>query len=247
MSERDELLDIKQAAAFLSVSETSLRRWTNEGLLRCLRIGRRRERRFRRSDLLAFMEVQPARGTRGSSAAGDSAAASVGATGRGGHVCMLYSTTAGRTRLAVSFLAAGLSEGDQCYLISDPAMCEQIVGGLRRDHPELRAAIDEGGVALSGYATSVEAQLAFYAAEFASATKHGRRSLRVIGDAGYLASNVTFAELLEYEAKYDRLARQFDVTTACQYDVRRFTGGEVLAALRGHRDTLSRPAEALLE
>ena len=62
MSEADELLDIEQGAKFLNVSETSLRRWTNAGRLACLRVGRRRERRFRRSDLLAFMEDQPAGG-----------------------------------------------------------------------------------------------------------------------------------------------------------------------------------------
>lgn len=49
-----ELLDISEAAQFLNVSETSLRRWTNDGLLPCLRIGRRRERRFRRADLSGF-------------------------------------------------------------------------------------------------------------------------------------------------------------------------------------------------
>src|SRR5437879_12576237 len=47
MSDQDELLDIKQAAQFLKVSETSLRRWTNAGRLACLRVGRKRERRFR--------------------------------------------------------------------------------------------------------------------------------------------------------------------------------------------------------
>lgn len=61
MSDQEDLLDIKQAARFLQVSETSLRRWTNAGHLACLRLGRKRERRFRRADLLAFMEDQPAR------------------------------------------------------------------------------------------------------------------------------------------------------------------------------------------
>ena len=60
MSDSEPLLDIEQAARFLNVSETSLRRWTNDGRLACLRVGRRRERRFRRSDLLAFMENEPA-------------------------------------------------------------------------------------------------------------------------------------------------------------------------------------------
>ena len=51
-----ELLDIAQAAALLQVSEASLRRWTNRGRLPCLRIGGRRERRFRQADLMAFLE-----------------------------------------------------------------------------------------------------------------------------------------------------------------------------------------------
>jgi excisionase family DNA binding protein len=59
-SDPEDLLDIKQAARYLQVSETSLRRWTNGGQLACLRVGLRRERRFRRADLLAFMEYQPA-------------------------------------------------------------------------------------------------------------------------------------------------------------------------------------------
>jgi excisionase family DNA binding protein len=65
MSDPEDLLDIKQAARYLQVSETSLRRWTNGGQLACLRVGLRRERRFRRADLLAFMEYQPARNPTG--------------------------------------------------------------------------------------------------------------------------------------------------------------------------------------
>src|SRR5207245_1260423 len=52
----EQLLNIKQAAELLNVSEISLRRWTNEGRLACRRVGGRRERRFRRQDLLDFLE-----------------------------------------------------------------------------------------------------------------------------------------------------------------------------------------------
>src|SRR3989442_14772045 len=55
MTQQSELLDIAQAAAFLHVSQMSLRRWTNSGRLPCFRVGGRRERRFRRADLLAFL------------------------------------------------------------------------------------------------------------------------------------------------------------------------------------------------
>src|SRR5260221_8590690 len=55
MPEQQRFLTISEAAGFLHVSEVSLRRWTNSGKLRCLRVGGRNERRFLMEDLLAFM------------------------------------------------------------------------------------------------------------------------------------------------------------------------------------------------
>ena len=52
----DALLNIKQAAKMLNVSEISLRRWSDAGKLPCLRIGGRRERRFHPADLLAYLK-----------------------------------------------------------------------------------------------------------------------------------------------------------------------------------------------
>src|SRR3954463_16496968 len=85
-----DLLDIREAAEFLRVSETSLRRWTNAGRLRCLRIGGRRERRFRRSDLLAFLGSDAGPGHPSSSVA---------------HLCGLYTSDPSRARSAAAFLA----------------------------------------------------------------------------------------------------------------------------------------------
>ena len=41
-------------AELLGVSVNTVRRWTDAGRLACLRVGMKRERRFRRADLLAF-------------------------------------------------------------------------------------------------------------------------------------------------------------------------------------------------
>jgi len=57
MPEKQRFLTITEAAEFLQVSETSLRRWTNSGKLRCFRVGGRSERRFLQEDLLAFMQT----------------------------------------------------------------------------------------------------------------------------------------------------------------------------------------------
>ena len=60
MDDEDIFLTLSQAAALLKVSKSSLRRWSNTGDLRCFRIGRRGERRFRRDDLMALARVNPA-------------------------------------------------------------------------------------------------------------------------------------------------------------------------------------------
>jgi len=57
MPEKQRFLTITEASEFLQVSETSLRRWTNSGKLRCFRVGGRSERRFLKEDLLAFMQT----------------------------------------------------------------------------------------------------------------------------------------------------------------------------------------------
>jgi excisionase family DNA binding protein len=240
MREREELLDIKQAAAFLNVSETSLRRWTNAGLLPCLRVGRRRERRFRRSDLNAFMEVES------SQFAGLGGYGSAPAPRRGEHVCMLYSTDAGRTRLMVTSLAPALHEGSHCILIADRAVQEAVGARLRRDYPALKGAFDDGRITRAEYAPTAAAQLAFFAANFAAAMRVGAESIYVIGDTSGIAEHLTPQELVAYETAYERVANQYGVATGCLYDVRQCSGHQLLAALKGHRDTLSRPAEALL-
>src|SRR5579864_9212571 len=50
----DRLLDTREAAAFLHVSEASIRRWADSGLLPVSRVGKRRSRRFREQDLFRY-------------------------------------------------------------------------------------------------------------------------------------------------------------------------------------------------
>ena len=51
----DSLLTVSEAASFLRVHISTLRNWSNIGILPNLRIGPRKDRRFRRSDLAAFL------------------------------------------------------------------------------------------------------------------------------------------------------------------------------------------------
>jgi transcriptional repressor of dcmA and dcmR len=251
MSDANDLLDIGEAAEFLSVSETSLRRWTNAGVLPCLRVGQRRERRFRRADLLAFMENQPSRLSRT-----DAQPAAVSAVRsldepitltHGGHLCGLYDTDLGRATLAVRFLLDGLREGSMVYLVASPRSTRQILRYLREKRPSLDRDISDGKLLASDYQKGPRPQIKDFETQLNAAAKAGTQSFRVFGDTWEMRRKSSANKFAEYEGSYDQLiARRYPVVTVCAYDVRRFSGVDVLDALKAHRDTFRYPLEQAL-
>src|SRR2546430_12859361 len=119
MTSDSEWLAIAQAAALWRVSEAALRRWTNGGRLPCRRIGGRRERRFRRADLMAFLE---------SDAGGTPAR----------HVCAFYASDLGRTRQAANLIGKSLDGGSVCILTAQLRVRERVLARLARRRPSLR-------------------------------------------------------------------------------------------------------------
>jgi len=51
-----ELLTLKQASELLQVHPNTLRAWDKKGILKAVRIGERRLRRYKREDLVKFTE-----------------------------------------------------------------------------------------------------------------------------------------------------------------------------------------------
>jgi excisionase family DNA binding protein len=244
-----ELLDIAGAAELLGVSETSLRRWTNSGRLPCLRVGQRRERRFLRGDLLAFLEQQPSRNRIHAEIPANptSLFQRPSTLTHGSHLCGLYASDLGRITLAVPFLADGLNEGSVCLVVGPERTRKQILRHLRDRRPSLHADIDGEKLIQSDYHAAFRNQLRYFRALIAKRAAEGAPSFRVWGDLLQMRSRASEAKVVEYEAAYDQMiARNFPVVTLCAYDVRKFSGVEVLNALKGHRDTFRYPLERAL-
>jgi len=53
--EIDPMLTTSDVARLLSVHMNTVRRWSNQGILRAYRIGSRGDRRFRRGDIAGFL------------------------------------------------------------------------------------------------------------------------------------------------------------------------------------------------
>ncbi len=229
MAPETELLDIAQAAALLHVSAASLRRWTNRGLLRCFRVGGRRERRFRRADLMAFVE-------------GEVSARSVG------HLCGFYTNDVARTRQAARLLGDGLDAGSVCILAAEPDVRDQVLAQLARRRPTLRRALETERLMVTAYAATARAQLAYWKTRFAAAARSRAPSICVVGDVsgGPLARDGGFERVLEYEASYGKLSRSFPVATMCLYDARAHSGLETAGVLATHPDLFRHPVAHLV-
>jgi transcriptional repressor of dcmA and dcmR len=241
-----ELLDIREAAKFLNVSETSLRRWTNSGSLPCLRIGLRRERRFRRGDLLAFME-QPAAVQRPvykeeyAMQARDWKDEPVAAV-HGNHLCGIYGSDAGRIELTVPFLLDGLRSESVCFLIAPSRSQKAILRAMKEKRPALDADIRRGRLIVSEHQNTPAAQCRFFEVAMTKAQDEGVRSFRVVGDMWGLRLKVSAKEMIKLEVGFERLiVPRFPVVALCAYDARKFDGVELLDALKDHKDTFRFP------
>jgi excisionase family DNA binding protein len=251
LSDTVQLLDISEAAQFLNVSETSLRRWTNAGVLPCLRIGLRRERRFRRADLLSFME-QPAvaqllsDGKGGSVKLQDSRDEPVSAI-HGNHLCGIYGSDAGRLDLVVPFLLEGLRKKSVCFLVAPSRVQRVVLKAMKRRRSSLDSDIKAGRLIVSEHQKTPAAQCRFFETAMEKAEDESVDSFRVVGDMWGLRLNVSARQMIELEVGFERLiVPRFPVVALCTYDARKFTGVELLDALKDHDDTFKIPIGRML-
>jgi transcriptional repressor of dcmA and dcmR len=248
MSDSEELLNIKQAAALLKVTETSLRRWTDSGRLACLRVGARRERRFRRADLMAFLEDQPATASAATSTSRSTLIGGV-PVGYGTHLCSFYSSDAARTKLAVGFLADALSQDSASFLIATPQAGREVVAQLEAERPTRGwGQPSSDHIIVSEYRSTAAAELEMLEELFVAAVRRGCRSLRLVGNVSEssLGQRKGFSNITQYEEGYGRLARRFPIVTLCQYDARRHSGLELCDIMKCHADVFRYPADRLL-
>jgi transcriptional repressor of dcmA and dcmR len=219
-------------------------------------VGQRRRRRFRLTDLQAFLEVRPAgRAAREQppvpirprrSQPSDRGINVGGVSLRyGTHLSALYSDDIGRVRLAAGFLADGLRARSVCFLVAEPKVRADILTYL--GHQRMAVQIRAGHLVLSDYAATPEAQYDYFESNFVDALAAGAESLRAVGDVGPLTRRVTREQIVQYEAGYDRLiAPRFPVVTLCLYDARTSSGLDVHAVLSVHKDNFRYPVERLL-
>ena len=53
-----DILTLKQASEVLNCHPNTLRNWEREGIIECIRFGKRGDRRFRKADILKLLDKQ---------------------------------------------------------------------------------------------------------------------------------------------------------------------------------------------
>ena len=232
------LLNTKEAARFLRVSEASIRRWSDSGLLPSHRVGRRRERRFAQADLVLFLgkptgQAQPAK----------SEVLSVNVGGVSvpirTHVAPIYGTDAGGLRLSVPFLADGLRAGQPCFLEATGAVLERYARALTEEQGIDFAAVTQSGqlAIFAGPGANATEALGNWQRLWGKALAGGPTVLRVVGEMACVRSMfASDADMVSYEEAYELMAKRFPVVTLCQYDAREFDGEIMLRMLKAHPD-----------
>ena len=252
MLEAQKFLTIEEAAAFLHVSATSLRRWTNSGKLPCYRVGGRSERRFLMEDLLAFMQ------SRTTSTALPSTATkpivylpALTSTEQSDcpsklHICLFFRNRDEQWQLLRPYLLSYLNANYPVLYLYDSTPSIRLMEQLHAEGLPLDGLIARGllrvlppdqSYLLAGR-FDAQRMLAFIEEAVISTLATGHSHILLTGEMTWCLSDTAIPgaeQLGTYEELLNPLLEKYpNVTLLCQYDLKRFDGASILDALLTH-------------
>jgi transcriptional repressor of dcmA and dcmR len=229
----EKLLNIKEAAEFLNVTEMTVRRWTNSGKLRCFRVGGKRERRFKSQDLQAYIEgraVSPKQRT-----------VSLGIEGvsvpDGAHVTHLSLNARESVDVGASYLLDGFANDETVLLVAPEVSAEHILGVVRDRGGDVAGFRKKGKLVLSQGAAKPETMANF----ISQVAVKARGRFRLFGDMSWTQNAGWSLEALhELENITNASLGKGGKLYLCQYPLWQSSGRKVMMAIEAHDHTLFR-------
>lgn len=221
----DKLLTIKEAALLLKVSAMSLRRWTNDGKLKCYRVGGNRERRFERQDLLNFLHPEHSGMTPLGLAAHK--------VGNSAHIAQFYQSREESITAGIAYLGKGLALGEKALIVSTASRLANLLDGLKKQGFPVSTLLADGSIITdTGRATPTE-QIQFMTNAI-SAT-HSSNGCRLLGDMVWTQEqNWGISHITTLENYTNNTLADQNRIFLCQYDLRKFDASSALMAFETH-------------
>jgi len=245
MSNDQNLLTLEEAARYLGVSKTSLRRWTNDGQLACHRVGVRGERRFDRKTLDQFLlrrsDGQPVPAVADAS---PTPAATI-QPHLHHHICLTYRNPAEQWESFRGYFLDHYRTGaPTTYLYSSSSRADV----MERVHNE---GLDPEAVIRSGLLRLVPASDSYlrqkeFSADFMisfmrlimirmRADGYQRHLLTGEMDWHFMRETGGIDEMHLYERKLNKIADEYpEATIVCQYDLLKFDSEAIVNACLTH-------------
>ena len=163
--------------------------------------------------------------------------------GHGAHACLLYDSLESQMRAIAPFVRCGLAQRERCFYIADDRTANRALDELSR-----RGVDTEDGIRRDALVMLTTRDLYLHDGKFDSRSMIGflRDTLEESLAAGFvgirltgemtwaLGSDVTAAELIEYEARLNQFLLGTRILGICQYDTHRFPAAVVRDVLRAH-------------
>ncbi len=242
----NELLTLDEASRYLKVSKSSLRRWTNQGRLPCVRVGERGERRFRRSDIERLVAASPAADTPPIPDEPHPLRALESAAARGvpRHVSLHHHDREELWRLFRGYVVDHLRRDAPILYIHEAGAREDILARVRGEGWDPDELIARGGLRLLVPAEAYlrtgsfhpDRMIDFMESAILDFRALGKQTVLLSGEMTWYLSGAQGVEgMIPYEARLnDLLGRYPDVTIVCHYDIGRLPGEITLGALCSH-------------
>jgi transcriptional repressor of dcmA and dcmR len=155
----------------------------------------------------------------------------------GEHLAALYGSDAGLDALGVPFVLNGLDEGSLVFLIGPQSSTRRILDQLATRRPGFQSDVEQGRLLVAEHEATGREQLDYFHTQMAVAERAGLDSFRLFAVMMGIRDSVTSDELGKLEEGFENeIIPNHRMIAMCAYDVRVFTGTEILAALKQHRD-----------
>lgn len=242
----EKLLNVRQAAALLNVSQMTIRRWTNDGLLPCFRIGKKRERRFSEANLHAFIAGRtdpaatnhtvdtvtavPAPNQTSDRIDGVSLGFADLHVPDGSHLTHLYLDRSEALGIQGFFVRQGLNTGETLMVVAPADRRDNLLNTLARDGIPVRDLIKQNRLIHDTGRQSPEQMTALISGAAVSA----RTGFRLVGDMSWTsAAGWSLEQTKALEESTNTLLAP-GLLFLCQYSLTEFSGAQTMMALETH-------------